>query len=120
MDLFWFIKTSGREAFLVHWRRRVTKGGALRRENVGLSNRNADESSAHRKFKVSLAMVINQGLGGPKGKPRGVLDGQWVNIPTLEYIFNKLRNVVILADKWISRSWSKPQGEDTENVVVIS
>jgi len=65
----------GREAFLVHWSRRVTKGGALRRENVGLSNRNADESSAHRKFKVSLAMVINQGLGGPKGKPRGVLDG---------------------------------------------
>ena len=60
-------------------------------------------------------MVINQGLGGPKGKPRGVLDGQWVNIPTLEYIFNKLRNVVILADNWISRSWSKEQSEDTEN-----
>ncbi len=47
-------------------------------------------------------MVFNQGLGGPKTKPKGVADGQWVNIPTLEYIFNKLRNVVILADKRIS------------------
>ena len=57
--------------------------GALRRENVGTSNRNAGESPAHRKPKVSLAMAIIQGLGGPKGKPKGVLDGQLVNIPAL-------------------------------------
>jgi hypothetical protein len=30
-----------------------------------MSNRNAPESGAHRKPKVSLAMTINQGLGGP-------------------------------------------------------
>ena len=31
-------------------------------------------------------MVISQGLGGPKGKPKGVPDGQSVNIPTLPHI----------------------------------
>lgn len=47
-------------------------------------------------------MVINQGLGGPKANPKGVVDGQLVNIPTLEYVSNRLRNVVILAANWIS------------------
>ena len=75
-DLSRFIGMSGREAFLVHRSRRVTDCGALGRENVGLSNRIADESSAHRKSKVSLAMVFNQGLGGPKANPKGVADGQ--------------------------------------------
>ena len=64
----------------------MSKGGALRSENVGMSNRNPDEISGHRKPKVSLAMLINQGLGGPKGKPIGLLDGQPVNIPALQYL----------------------------------
>ena len=51
------------------------------RENVGISNHNAGEKPAHRKPKVSLAMLINQGLVGPKGKPKGDPDGQPVNIP---------------------------------------
>ena len=68
---------SGREAFLVHRSGRVTDRGALGRENVGLSNRIPDESSGHRKSKVSLAMVFNQGLGGPKVNPKGVADGQF-------------------------------------------
>ena len=68
---------SGREAFLGHRSRRVTDCGALGRENVGLSNRIPDESSGHRKSKVSLAMVFNQGLGGPKVNPKGVADGQF-------------------------------------------
>ena len=67
---------SGREAFLVRRSGRVTDRGALGRENVGLSNRIADEGSAHRKSKVSLAMVFNQGLGGPKVNPKGKADGQ--------------------------------------------
>ena len=36
------------------------------RENAGMSNRNPGESPGHRKPKVSLAMLINQGLGGAK------------------------------------------------------
>ncbi len=105
----------GREAFLSLRSRRGTDCGALRRENVGLSNRIADESSAHRKSKVSLAMVFNQGLGGPKVNPKGVTDGQLVNIPTLLYFFDKVRSAVILADYWISRSWYEEQSEYTEN-----
>ncbi len=37
----------------------VRLGGALRRENVGISNRKSDETSDHRKPKVSLAMLIS-------------------------------------------------------------
>ena len=92
---------SGREAFLGRRSRRVTDCGALGRENVGLSNRIADESSAHRKSKVSLAMVFNQGLGGPKVNPKGKADGQQINISALLYLFNKVRNLVGKASNWI-------------------
>ncbi len=65
----------------------MSQGGALRSENVGTSNRNPVESTGHRKPKVSLAVRISQGLGGPKRKPKGVLDGQPVNIPAPLYFF---------------------------------
>jgi len=65
----------------------VRFGGALGSENVGMSNHNAAENAAHRKPEVSLAMTISQGLGGPKRKPKGVLDGQPVNIPALFHYF---------------------------------
>ena len=41
----------------------------MRSENVGMSNRNGSESLPHRKPKVSLAMMIIQGLGGPNLAP---------------------------------------------------
>jgi len=44
----------------------VRQGGAIGSENVGMSNRNPGESPGRRKPKVSLAMTISQGLGGPK------------------------------------------------------
>jgi len=68
----------------------VRRDGALGRENVGISNHNAGERPAHRKPKVSLAMFINQGLVGPKDKPRGDADGQQVNIPVLLIIFDEM------------------------------
>ena len=52
-----------------------------------MSNRNPAESAGHRKPKVSLAMMIIQGLGGPKPNPNGVGDGQQVNIPALFHHF---------------------------------
>ena len=73
----------------------------LGRENVGLSNRIPDESSGHRKSKVSLAMVFNQGLGGPKVNPKGLADGQSINISTLLCFFDKVRNLVSKAVYWI-------------------
>jgi hypothetical protein len=59
----------------------VTHAGALRSKNVGTSNHNAGEKPARRKIKVSLAMIVSQGLVGPKGMVRTALDGHTVNIP---------------------------------------
>ena len=38
--------------------------GAITKENVGISNDNAGEKPAHRKTKVSTAMLISCGLVG--------------------------------------------------------
>ena len=66
--------------------RLVRASGACGSKNVGTSNRNGVENTPRRKIKVSLVMSISQGLVGPKGMAKAVLDGQWVNIPTLLYL----------------------------------
>ena len=38
--------------------------GAVRKENVGISNDNAGEKPAHRKTKVSWSTIIGSGLVG--------------------------------------------------------
>ena len=75
--------------------------GASRSKNVGTSNRNGVENTPRRKIKVSLVMSISQGLVGPKGMAKAVLDGQWVNIPTLLYSVTGRRSVVCIAHYWI-------------------
>ncbi len=45
-----------------------------------MSNRKADVKSAPRKSKVSSAMKINGGLGGPKAMAKAAANGQAVNI----------------------------------------
>ncbi len=59
----------------------MTHAGAYGSKNVGTSNRNAGEIPARRKTKVSLAMLISQGLVGPKGMAKAAPDGYMVNIP---------------------------------------
>jgi hypothetical protein len=59
----------------------VSHRGVHGSKNVGISNRNAGETPAHRKSKVSWAMSIIPGLVGPKARPKGVVDGHKVNIP---------------------------------------
>ena len=59
----------------------MTHTGALRSKNVGTSNHNGSEILPRRKIKVSLVMSISQGLVGPKGMAKAVLDGHRVNIP---------------------------------------
>ena len=59
----------------------MKRDGALRSENVGTSNRKSREIRDGRKSKVSLAMVINQGLVGPKPMAKAGGDGHRVNIP---------------------------------------
>ena len=55
--------------------------GAARSENVGTSNHNAGEIPARRKNKVSFAMLISEGLVGPKVMAKAGADGHRVNIP---------------------------------------
>ena len=62
--------------------------GADGSENVGISSKKAGENPAHRKPKVSWATQIVPGLGDPKPRPKGVGDGQAVNIRLLRYDFN--------------------------------
>ena len=59
----------------------ASHSGAYGSENAGTSNRNAGEIPARRKIKVSLAMVISQGLVGPKRMAKAGRDGHRVNIP---------------------------------------
>ena len=54
--------------------------GALRSKNVGTSNHNWGEIPQRRKAKVSLAMIVSQGLVGPKGMAKAAPDGNTVNI----------------------------------------
>jgi len=56
-----------------------------------MSNRITGEIPVHRKPKVSLAMLIIQGLGGPKVvAERLMTDGQPVNIPALLRFFDEV------------------------------
>ncbi len=55
--------------------------GDIRRDYVDISSAKADEKSARRKPKVSWGREIRPGLVGPKARPKGVADGQQVNIP---------------------------------------
>ena len=55
--------------------------GGIRREYVGISSAKTDGKSVRRKPKVSWGREIRPGLVGPKARPKGVADGQQVNIP---------------------------------------
>jgi hypothetical protein len=59
----------------------VNLAGGGRRDYAGISSANPDEKSGRRKPKVSWGREIRPGLVGPKARPRGVADGQLVNIP---------------------------------------
>ena len=57
--------------------------GRIRSENVGMSNEKTSENLVRRKPKVSWGRFVRPGLVGPKARPKGVVDGQQVNIPVL-------------------------------------
>jgi hypothetical protein len=59
-----------------------------------MSNRNVAEKAAPRKSKVSSAMEINGGLGGPKAMAKAAADGQLVNIPVPPSFSMELQSVV--------------------------
>ena len=59
----------------------MRRPGGDGREYAGISSVNSDEKSGRRKPKVSWGRQIRPGLVGPKARPKGVADGQQVNIP---------------------------------------
>lgn len=59
----------------------MSLAGGGRRDYAGISSANPDEKSGRRKPKVSWGREIRPGLVGPKARPKGVADGQLVNIP---------------------------------------
>ncbi len=67
---------------------RVSGTGAVRSENVGMSNHNAGEKPAPRKPKVSSAMAIIGGLGDPKVMEKSAAEGLAVNIP--RHLYNSM------------------------------
>ena len=63
--------------------------GAYGRENAEMSNHKDNEKLSPRKSKVSVALAINHGLGGPKAMVKTAADGQLVNIPALPTFSNE-------------------------------
>ena len=53
----------------------------IRKDSVGISSDNVCVKHARRKPKVSYVKLICIGLVGPKVRPKGVIDGNPVNIP---------------------------------------
>ena len=54
-----------------------------------------------RNTEVSFAMLISEGLVGPKPIPNGGGDGEQVNIPAHYFVSMEGRSVVFRASYWI-------------------
>ena len=91
----------GRGALVSRRSGAVRPRGALPSENAGMSNLKAGENPAHRKSKVSWAMIINPGLVGPKPRRSSVGDGQRVNIPVPACTCSQMRGMIAGAGSWL-------------------
>ena len=58
-------------------------GGLYRRENAGISSESGARNSAVESLRVPGEGSSAQGKSGPKARPKGVADGQQVDIPVL-------------------------------------
>jgi hypothetical protein len=61
----------------------VKNGELYRSDDAGISSENVGGKPTHRKTEVSWGRLIRPGLVGPKVRPKGVIDGQSVNIQIL-------------------------------------
>ena len=65
-------------------RSRIGRGGGLhRRENAGMSSESGARNSAVESLRFPGEGSSAQGKSGPKQRPKGVRDGQRVEIPVL-------------------------------------
>ena len=74
-----------------------------------MSNHNPNEKLEPRKSKVSVALAINHGLGGPKVIPKGAADGKMVNIPSRPYDHNRMTKETNRRALLVWHSWYKVQ-----------
>ena len=58
-------------------------GGLYRRENAGISSESGARNSAVESLRIPGEGSSTQGKSGPKARPKGVVDGQQVEIPAL-------------------------------------
>ena len=59
------------------------RGGLYRRENAGISSESGARNSAVESLRIPGEGSSAQGKSGPKARPKGVADGQQVDIPVL-------------------------------------
>ena len=76
------VVADGRGASPVRRSRPGKGGGGQGSENVGMSSNRTVRKPSHRMAEVSAATIIVGGLVGPKARPKGVADGQTVEIPS--------------------------------------
>ena len=80
-----------------------------------MSNDKTGENPVRRKPKVSWGRLIRPGLVDPKARPKGVVDGDQVNIPepimkrglVLEYQLNQCRKCCRQIRSAIFRDWGR-------------
>ena len=65
----------------MHGSRVVRHGGAQRRENAGMSNERVVRIHSAESLRFPEEGSSTQGKSGPKPRPKGVGDGQQVEIP---------------------------------------
>ena len=58
-------------------------GGLYRRANAGISSESGARNSAVESLRIPGEGSSTQGKSGPKARPKGVADGQQVDIPVL-------------------------------------
>ena len=58
-------------------------GGLSRRENAGISSESGARNSAVESLRIPGEGSSARGKSGPKARPKGVADGQQVDIPVL-------------------------------------
>ena len=74
-----------------------------------MSNHNPNEKLEPRKSKVSVALAINHGLGGPKAMAKAAVDGKLVNIPARPHDHNRRTKEISTRALLVWHSWREVQ-----------
>ena len=79
------VNTIGRGAILTRRSHNESGGGELGRENAGISSERGARNSSVESLRFPGEGSSAQGKSGPKSRPKGVDDGQTVDIPLPSY-----------------------------------